>query len=541
MNTIKATSISFKANYFSLIKKGKYYSLNKISTDNEEQLGNEPVLQTRIGTQDIELPMLYNGKYYTTNFNNGEIINKYRIYYKDTGLYENKGKEQIINSLFFEKKAVKADREYNNLSMEQALSKGKTCGKVFVNTLSIPHDEFAILILDEIPDAQTLISDIPQNVRGVITASCPFGVLSHCANLTRNKFSSMSVIWDEDKFNDLKNQEGKYILLDNSDAIVKYKKIKPTDIFIENKKTKEIKIPKLDNVEKLLMFDELSTKNSGNKGYRLGIMKKLVDRGNLKNITIPKGFVIPEGYINNLNKYINVNDEIEKENLLYDGKFTQDVEKQVKNMNMNRSRLIIRSNMNTEDLDCFSSAGIYDSYYIENDYILPVALDVINSKNSKIAKKIHDRYGIKDNTIQPSVIVQEWIPSDYSFTLYSNDGDGNIIIELSDSSSEDFNSYSSLIKYNKKTKELKLEKSPSQFAEYLLDETGNIINQQHEQNNIDKNWQDLKEPLNIIVNGALVLEEFFKHPQDIEGGIGQDGKIYFWQTRDIVANASEKI
>jgi hypothetical protein len=38
----------------------------------------------------------------------------------------------------------------------------------------------------------------------------------------------------------------------------------------------------------------------------------------------------------------------------------------------------------------------------------------------------------------------------------------------------------------------------------------------------------------------LVLEKFFKHPQDIEGGI-KDGKVYFWQTRDIVAKAVKRI
>jgi hypothetical protein len=39
----------------------------------------------------------------------------------------------------------------------------------------------------------------------------------------------------------------------------------------------------------------------------------------------------------------------------------------------------------------------------------------------------------------------------------------------------------------------------------------------------------------------LVLEKFFKHPQDIEGGIGKDGKVYFWQTRDIVAKGKKRI
>ena len=40
---------------------------------------------------------------------------------------------------------------------------------------------------------------------------------------------------------------------------------------------------------------------------------------------------------------------------------------------------------------------------------------------------------------------------------------------------------------------------------------------------------------------SMVLEQFFEHPQNIEGGITNDGKVYFWQTRDIVTKAKKKI
>ena len=69
----------------------------------------------------------------------------------------------------------------------------------------------------------------------------------------------------------------------------------------------------------------------------------------------------------------------------------------------------------------------------------------------------------------------------------------------------------------------------------MLDENGKIIDQKHPQDRISENWEDLKPLLNIVTDGAQVLEKHFNHPHDIEGGITKDGKVYFWQTRDIVS------
>ena len=73
------------------------------------------------------------------------------------------------------------------------------------------------------------------------------------------------------------------------------------------------------------------------------------------------------------------------------------------------------------------------------------------------------------------------------------------------------------------------------------DEKGKIINCFKEESPIYKNWNALAPTLEIVTSGAMVLEQFFEHPQDIEGGITNDGKVFFWQTRDIVAKAKKKI
>ena len=534
------TNATFKANYFTIEKRGKYFSLAKISTDNSEKLGKEPVLEYRDADDIYEFPMIYDGKYYTTSVL--KETSRYKILYKDTGKYEKNGIEQNIDNLKLLKIATITDRKYNKLPLELAMAKGEAEGKVYVNTYDIPEDEPAILILDRINKEEDIVLDIPHNVQGVIVSSGNMGVLSHIGNLTRNRIKSMSIVWDEDKYNDLKKQGGKYITINNDDGYLKYWKTTPNTLKTEA--VEKVNVPRLENVERLLNFDELTSENCGNKGYRLGVMQKLIREGILKDITIPNGFVIPEGYINKYKEYINVDDEEEWKKRIREGIYTQDTENKIKELGLPRRYLIIRSNFNTEDLGSFSSAGIYESECAgpSGSIIDEAVFDIVrcSAEESELAKKVHEQYGIEDKDVQPSVIIQERIIPDYEYTVYSDDGDNNIIIEMSDSKLGYLKPSNALIKYNKETKELSLEMKQTPIADYVIDENEKIINQNQTIGKIEKNWNTLTSFLGIIASGAVVLEKFFNHPQDIEGGI-KDGKVYFWQTRDIVAKAVKRI
>lgn len=535
----KITNTNFKANYFRVDKLGRHCHFMTILTDNEENLGEKPVLQYERCGKLQDIPMVYDGKYYTT-----EVVvrpDKYRIFYKDTGIYERNGEYQIINPLYYTKIATKANREFNHLPIENPIAKGEVEGKVFVNTLDIPKDVTAILILDEINTAEEIVLDIPKNVKGVITSQADIGVLDHTANLVRNHYKVLSVVLDDDKFSDLKNQEGKYIYINNKNGLVEYKEIGEVNN-IETKHIQVVEPPRLENVERLLTYDELTPQNCGNKGYRLSLMQKLIQEGKLKDINLPQGFVIPEGYINKLKNYINVPDKKEREDRLYDGIYTKEVNKKVEELGMDRRNLIIRSNFNDEDLSSFSSAGIYESILNWDDEILATTLEILNhARESDLTQQIHNKYGIKDTQIQPSVVVQDRVKSQYKFTIYSDDSDNNTIIQLTDYLKGFYKPNSALIKYNKNTKELNIVNKESPIARYLLDERGNIVEQYHEEDSITKNWEILAPILGIVTSGAEVLEKFFNHPQDIEGGITKDGKVYFWQTRDIVAKAVKRI
>ena len=160
-------------------------------------------------------------------------------------------------------------------------------------------------------------------------------------------------------------------------------------------------------------------------------MQKLVNEGQLKDISIPKFSVIPEGYLNKLKGYMDIN-YADREEAFFNSIYTQEVNKKVEERGMNKRDLIIRSNYNTEDLSTFSSAGIYNSERNFDNIILRTALEDVIEKTteSPYVQNFHKKYGITNEQIQPSVIVQDYIEPEYSFTLYSDDGDGNVIIEL---------------------------------------------------------------------------------------------------------------
>ena len=557
MQINKITNTNFKANYFTVEKKGHKYVLLKISTDNEENLGKEPVLEFKsLGYKNkavkYEFPMAYDGKYYTTMVY--PHTDKYRIFYKDTGKYERDGKEQIINPIKLAGIASKEDRIINKLPTEFAYAKGTTKGQIVIpritedgsiNFKDIPKDTPAILLIDDIAENSVYqLTQLPHNVKGVICSACEFNQLSHYANWYRNNLSVVSVIVDEDKYNELKKQEDKYLSIDNTNGVVNWKETEPSvnmQTSISFTPAPAPQIPILDNFERLLTPDELTPQNCGNKGYRLSIMQKLIDEGKLKNITVPKFFVIPEGYLNKLKGYMDIN-YADREEAFFNSIYTHEVNKKVEELGMNRKDLIVRSNYNTEDIDSFSSAGIYNSERNFDSTVLRTALEDVVEKTteSEYTKNFHKKYGITNEQIQPSVIVQDYVEPEYSFTLYSDDGNDSSIIELTHKI-DWLTSGSSSIKYNKKTKEFTIEYIEAPKGEYTIDEKGKIIDHKLEENPISKNWEILAPILGIVTSGATVLEKFFKHPQDIEGGITKDGKVFFWQTRDIVAKAVKRI
>jgi hypothetical protein len=75
---------------------------------------------------------------------------------------------------------------------------------------------------------------------------------------------------------------------------------------------------------------------------------------------------------------------------------------------------------------------------------------------------------------------------------------------------------------------------------FLIDNNGNIIKKIFGHNPISDNWEIIQPTLLSVAKNVLKIEKAFGKPQDVEGGI-KDGKIYFWQTRDITKYAVEHL
>ena len=281
-------------------------------------------------------------------------------------------------------------------------------------------------------------------------------------------------------------------------------------------------------VDKILSLDECEKDTVGNKAYNLKRMKNLVKEGKLKNVIIPNAFVLPYGYLEKVENIIAKNPN----NLWHDNKILDEIKDYASKVITQRD-IMVRSAFNGEDLEGYSAAGLYDSHPQDTKNLLLYDIyEVMNSKNKLIAVKSREKHNIPDDLIKPSVIIQDRINSDYSFTTYTEApfDKNKILIELFINKKRWCKPDPYQITYNKLTKELKIEKQHSQYEEYLFDENYKLLDKKTTPlTDINKIWNTLEN----LVKNALVLEKEFGKPQDIEGGI-KDGQLYFWQTRNIV-------
>ena len=511
-------NINFKANFF-LVKKYGQDSGIYISTDNSENLGSHPVLET----ENRKIPMVYDGKYYTTEYNIYDT-NKYKIKYEDTGKYENNGKEKY----FIPEKLralTKQMKKTPNLVLSEGSARGKLVQAKNIDDTILKSKEPLIIICDNDEECEKCYKYF-NRTNGIILKSGTADLLSHFAALCRDYFSFGMLVTDKKILNDLNNLEGKFIFISNENENIEFKPIEK--IIKSNSKTNTIEIPQMRKVDRILSLDECEKDTVGNKAYNLKLMKDLVKERKLKDVIIPNAFVLPSGYLEKVEKIIAENPD----NKLEDNEILDEIKDYASRVITQRN-VIVRSAFNGEDLEGYSAAGLYDSHPQDTkDLVLYDIYQVMNSKNKPIAVKSREKHNIPDDLIKPSVIIQDRIISDYSFTTYTEApfDKNKILIELFINKERWCKPDPYQITYNKLTKKLKIEQEHSKFEEYLFDENYKLI---HKQSTSLKNINEIRDIIENLVKNALVLEKEFGKPQDIEGGI-KNGQLYLWQTRNIV-------
>lgn len=507
-------NINFKANFFKVEKYGQSNTIY-VCTDNSEKLGKQPILETT----NESSPMVYDGKYYIESlpFNK----NKYKIRYKDTGKYENQGIEKYIDR----EKLLNLSNSQNE-SQSFILSKGAAQGRLVqaknINDSILKSKEPLILICDNDEECYKYRN----RANGVIMKSGSADLLSHFAAICRDYFSFGMYVTDKKTLNELSNLEGKLIFISNKNKNLEYFQI--DNMAKTSRRRNSVEIPPMRRVDKILSLDECEKDTVGNKAYNLKRMNNLVKEGKLQNVVIPNSFVLPYAYLEKIEKlYIEDNDDFEEEE-----KIVQEIKNYAKNI-ITKPEVMIRSAFNGEDLEGYSAAGLYNSYCQDiREFDLSAIYSVIESKNKPIAVSSRKQHNIPDETIKPSVIIQDRIKPDYSFTTYTESpiDKNKVLIELFIYIDRFCNPKPYQITYNKLTKELKVEQEHSKYEEYLFDENYKLIEKKYSRpNDVNTIWDVVEN----LVKNALVLEKEFGKPQDIEGGI-KDGQLYFWQTRNIV-------
>ena len=534
--------ISFKSDYYGFKKMGTFYWMTSIKTDDPPEENKELLIREKDYKGKIhgDFPMIYDGKYYTYKFPYVLCLTGYEILNK-----KNKEGEKEINEFEISRILNTYDRITTGKPAEKIFSKGSTQGLLVTDLNKIPEDKPVIVMIDKLENssiAYDTISSLPQNVFGIVLNNALIADLSHAGTKAREYYELVSIVYEDKKYNELKTLVGKNITISNENGKIEYSIIDRLPALADLKPPTP-HIPTLDEETKFLDFSELTRKNSGEKAYRLGVMQKLAKDGYLSDVEIPQGFVIPTGYINKIYEYLNnAKNKDDYDEKLFNHPMNEELVNVCQRYGLiDKDGIVIRSSFNAEDLPDYQTAGIYDSSrcYDYGD-LFTMLHSVVISKDALPARMSRKRYGIPDSAVQPCIIVQNFQYTDFPFTLYTDTSDGKLKLEMlyRDATCGKY-SDNAIITYDRNSDKITLESTQNTFGDYLIKDTGEVIEQHLKEDEIEKNWASLLAPLGIVIKNALKLEKYFGRPQDIEGGI-HNGKVYFWQTRDIVKKVVRK-
>lgn len=225
----------------------------------------------------------------------------------------------------------------------------------------------------------------------------------------------------------------------------------------------------------------------------------------------------------------------------------QELEQQIiqfKKQHLGDGEVKVRSAFNGEDVNGYSAPGLYGTYnsFSDNDIILNIKR-VWASKWNEKACNSRLNHQIPHARVQPTVIIQEKIPADYSFTIYSQDprknNENKVFIEMYKKDEfEQNNQDPYIIIYDKDSEKIEIEAKLRTGRKIVLDENLKIIKEESElKDPISEDKEQWLALLKKIGKAAAQIQGKFGGPQDIEGGIVLDkdsvenSKIYVWQTR----------
>lgn len=511
-----------------------------IQTDNEPYLGNSPyIVSPNFYKWDSNKKIMkQNGKYFTQTIPITSNTINYHIEYNDSGKIDNNnGKDYEIDCKQMQQKASLYLRKLHNQPIIHAIKSGKATGKLLhQEDVNINNSD----CLNNIKEPTILISkkfhtDISNpNIVGIIYTSDDSGSFTHLSTQLRTRTDVCGAIYNPKVIEKLEKLNGKNIELELKDNYIKFNETNKT---YSPKQYKKINVPQQKDCDKILTSDEYNSDIIGAKAVNLKRLEELSKSGKIHS-TIPKSIALPNKYIEKLftdNNDEFYNDENSKDNM-------NEILSKMDEQKINSNPFMVRSSFNGEDLPNYSAAGIYKSTCaykdIDSEFTRETLYDAIqtiaDSKMSKDAISSRKRHKISDNDIKTGIIIQNRIDEDYKFTIYTDDNNNNLKIDLysDDAWYNEEATQPHVFTYNKDTKELKYNSIQMGDMSVTFDEDMNIIDSDKIKNDLSNNKKLFKQ-LHNIIDDALTIEQEFGTPQDIEGGIKGDN-TYIWQTRNIV-------
>ncbi len=546
---------SFNAHYYDCSLEREKLNVNKIITDNTPNLGNNPelIITDGCGYEDYHMVDLSDTKpipmkeidhnHFIANAH--PFIKKYKISYKDTGLVDdNHGKNYDISKETLDKfttNAIVASKKSHNHPLTSIISAGEVSGKLVIcDKISELPENFdtetpTILLSKQSKDYNPYA--LPKNIVGIILEQGSAGGLYHLNAELRNMLNAVAITYDKKEIEELETLSNQYVNFSTLNKRITVNKIDKPE-FITKTNPVAVKIPEMQYIDTLVDSKDYELNTVGPKAYKLKVMENLVDKGILESVQIPRSFAVTHGFIDKILDSMKGTDRRYPSSKL---PYFEEIENKIQELGFDENSLMFRSSFNGEDVDNYSAAGLYKSFhgdiYTSKYYIT----DIAHSKDSQKAISSRRTYGIPDEVIKPTVIIQEAILPDYAFTIYTKDpteSEDILTINMNTlETSESRDPY--ILQYNKKDKTLKIQSLERDVEYFRFDERGKIISSFCPEDKLLKSWDEIKPTLEKVVKNALKLEKYFGVAQDIEGGIKGDN-IYFWQTRNIVKTLKNK-
>lgn len=523
-----------------------------IQTDNNPNLGEKPYLVYEyFGEKEVEMKN-ENGLFAAeANVAPWNKDFKYHIKYQDTGALDLKcGKEYSINFDNLRMDASARLRKQHRQPLIHAFKSGTGVGKlVYKDQFSYKDIEKNINEPSILASKQLITGCIKNpNVVGLILLSEDTGTLSHCGAMLRNSTKISAAVYDPEIIKQLQELDGENVEIELKDDYISFNKSNKVPTPNEYP---QITVPKLKYTDKILTSKEYSPDLVGAKAYNLRRLEELVESGKI-DVKIPKSIALTHGVIQKMfdeNKRQQI--EWDKKGLDYypckEAAYAPYKEEQCERRMMdlieiinkngiNGRSIMVRSAFNGEDLPNYSAAGIYRTAvsYVNPEDLYYSIIHVAQSKWGINAVLSRQKHGIPDDAIQPTVILQEFIKPDYKFTLYTNFDDNKMRLEMYSDNAWRFGDAEQphVFTYDKKSGELTYDSVQLTESCASYDENLNPLASEPMRFDISDK-PEVFELVQKLVDNALVIENEFGAPQDIEGGFLGD-EIYLWQTRNIV-------